>query len=89
MTISVSGSRLVKTAIAGSDANWGRVVMAVGKSGEAADLIAESRPRPLSLSTTLLIRFGETTGREQKHPGKAATFPPRGRMQEAIWPDAA
>jgi glutamate N-acetyltransferase/amino-acid N-acetyltransferase len=28
---------LVKTAIAGSDANWGRVVMAVGKSGEAAD----------------------------------------------------
>jgi glutamate N-acetyltransferase/amino-acid N-acetyltransferase len=27
----------VKTAIAGEDANWGRVVMAVGKSGEAAD----------------------------------------------------
>ena len=27
----------VKTAIAGSDANWGRIVMAVGKSGEAAD----------------------------------------------------
>jgi glutamate N-acetyltransferase/amino-acid N-acetyltransferase len=28
---------LVKTAIAGGDANWGRIVMAVGKSGEAAD----------------------------------------------------
>ena len=27
----------VKTAIAGEDANWGRIVMAVGKSGEAAD----------------------------------------------------
>ncbi|NNE95392.1 MAG: bifunctional ornithine acetyltransferase/N-acetylglutamate synthase, partial [Acidimicrobiales bacterium] len=28
---------LVKTAIAAEDANWGRIVMAVGKSGEAAD----------------------------------------------------
>ena len=28
---------MVKTAIAGEDPNWGRVVMAVGKSGEAAD----------------------------------------------------
>src|SRR6202040_4422313 len=33
----IANSPLVKTAIAGSDANWGRVVMAVGKSGEAAD----------------------------------------------------
>ena len=53
MTISVSGavsdasawrvgmaignSPLVKTAIAGEDANWGRIVMAVGKCGEPAD----------------------------------------------------
>ena len=28
---------LVKTAIAGEDANWGRIVMAVGKAGEPAD----------------------------------------------------
>ena len=35
--LSVANSPLVKTAIAGEDANWGRVVMAVGKSGEAAD----------------------------------------------------
>ena len=28
---------MVKTAIAGGDANWGRVVMAVGKAGEKAD----------------------------------------------------
>jgi glutamate N-acetyltransferase/amino-acid N-acetyltransferase len=35
--MSIANSPLVKTAIAGSDANWGRVVMAVGKSGEKAD----------------------------------------------------
>jgi glutamate N-acetyltransferase/amino-acid N-acetyltransferase len=34
---SIANSPLVKTAIAGEDANWGRVVMAVGKAGEAAD----------------------------------------------------
>jgi glutamate N-acetyltransferase/amino-acid N-acetyltransferase len=35
--LSVANSPLVKTAIAGEDANWGRVVMAVGKAGEPAD----------------------------------------------------
>ncbi|WP_375402359.1 bifunctional glutamate N-acetyltransferase/amino-acid acetyltransferase ArgJ [uncultured Sphingomonas sp.] len=45
---SVANSPLVKTAIAGEDANWGRVVMAVGKAGEPAD-------RDL-----LSIRFGDT-----------------------------
>ncbi|MEO1537508.1 MAG: bifunctional glutamate N-acetyltransferase/amino-acid acetyltransferase ArgJ [Pseudomonadota bacterium] len=44
----IADSPLVKTAIAGEDPNWGRVVMAVGKSGAAAD-----RDR-------LSIRFGET-----------------------------
>ena len=37
MGLSVANSPLVKTAIAGEDANWGRVVMAVGKAGEPAD----------------------------------------------------
>jgi glutamate N-acetyltransferase/amino-acid N-acetyltransferase len=37
IALSVANSPLVKTAIAGGDANWGRVVMAVGKAGEAAD----------------------------------------------------
>jgi len=37
IALSIANSPLVKTAIAGNDANWGRVVMAVGKSGEAAD----------------------------------------------------
>ena len=44
---SIADSPLVKTAIAGEDANWGRVVMAVGKAGEPAD-------RDL-----LAIRFGD------------------------------
>ena len=35
--LAVANSPLVKTAIAGEDANWGRVVMAVGKAGEPAD----------------------------------------------------
>ncbi len=37
IALSIANSPLVKTAIAGNDANWGRVVMAVGKAGEAAD----------------------------------------------------
>lgn len=48
IAMSIANSPLVKTAIAGGDANWGRVVMAVGKAGEAAD-------RDL-----LSIRFGTT-----------------------------
>jgi len=37
IALSVANSPLVKTAIAGEDANWGRVVMAVGKAGQKAD----------------------------------------------------
>ncbi|NJM33802.1 MAG: bifunctional ornithine acetyltransferase/N-acetylglutamate synthase, partial [Rhodomicrobium sp.] len=47
IALSIANSPLLKTAIAGEDANWGRVVMAVGKSGEAAN-----RDR-------LSIRFGD------------------------------
>jgi glutamate N-acetyltransferase/amino-acid N-acetyltransferase len=45
--LAIANSPLVKTAIAGEDANWGRIVMAVGKSGATAD-----RDR-------LSIRFGD------------------------------
>ncbi|RSU52351.1 bifunctional glutamate N-acetyltransferase/amino-acid acetyltransferase ArgJ [Sphingomonas sp. S-NIH.Pt15_0812] len=48
IAMSIANSPLVKTAIAGEDANWGRVVMAVGKAGEPAE-----RDR-------LAIRFGAT-----------------------------
>lgn len=49
VALSIANSPLVKTAIAGEDANWGRIVMAVGKSGAEAD-----RDR-------LSIRFGDIT----------------------------
>ncbi|WP_170364000.1 bifunctional glutamate N-acetyltransferase/amino-acid acetyltransferase ArgJ [Ruegeria arenilitoris] len=45
--MAIANSPLVKTAIAGEDPNWGRVVMAIGKSGAAAD------------RDTLSIRFGD------------------------------
>ncbi len=37
IALSIANSPLVKTAIAGEDANWGRIIMAIGKSGERAD----------------------------------------------------
>jgi glutamate N-acetyltransferase / amino-acid N-acetyltransferase len=37
IALAIANSPLVKTAISGGDANWGRVVMAVGKAGEPAD----------------------------------------------------
>ena len=37
IALSIANSPLVKTAVAGGDANWGRIVMAVGKAGERAD----------------------------------------------------
>lgn len=37
IALSIANSPLVKTAVAGEDANWGRIVMAVGKAGERAD----------------------------------------------------
>lgn len=42
IALAIANSPLVKTAIAGEDANWGRIVMAVGKAGEPAerDLLA-------------------------------------------------
>ncbi|WP_300434838.1 bifunctional glutamate N-acetyltransferase/amino-acid acetyltransferase ArgJ [uncultured Mameliella sp.] len=45
--LSIANSPLVKTALAGEDPNWGRIVMAVGKSGAAAD------------RDKLTIRFGD------------------------------
>ncbi len=37
IALSVANSPLVKTAIAGEDANWGRIIMAIGKAGELAE----------------------------------------------------
>jgi len=53
VALAIANSPLVKTAVAGEDPNWGRIVMAVGKSGAAAD-----RDR-------LTIRFGDITVAER------------------------
>lgn len=37
VAMAIANSPLVKTAIAGEDANWGRVIMAIGKAGEPAE----------------------------------------------------
>ena len=37
IAFSIANSPLVKTAVAGEDPNWGRIVMGVGKSGEVID----------------------------------------------------
>ena len=37
IAFSIANSPLVKTAIAGEDANWGRIIMAIGKSGQPAN----------------------------------------------------
>ena len=66
IAFAIANSPLVKTAMAGSDANWGRVVMAVGKSGEKAD------------RDKLSIRFGkvlvaENGDRAKRYNEQAAT----------------
>jgi glutamate N-acetyltransferase / amino-acid N-acetyltransferase len=54
IAMSIANSPLVKTAIAGGDANWGRVVMAVGKAGEPADRDKLS----ISFGPTLVAKDG-------------------------------
>jgi len=75
IALSIANSPLVKTAIAGSDANWGRVVMAVGKAGEKAD-----RDRlKISFGSQLVAENGE---RAAKYNEAAATKAVSGREVE-------
>lgn len=53
--LSIANSPLVKTAIAGEDANWGRIIMAIGKSGELADRDKTS----VSMGGVLIASKGE------------------------------
>ncbi len=53
--LSIANSPLVKTAIAGQDANWGRVIAAIGKSGEPANRDLTS----ISIGGTLIAHNGE------------------------------
>ena len=54
VAMSIANSPLVKTAMAGADANWGRVVMAIGKAGEPADRDRLS----ISFGPTLVAKDG-------------------------------
>lgn len=69
IAMSVANSPLVKTAIAGEDANWGRVVMAVGKAGEPAE------------RDKLSIRFGPT---QVAHDGLAVEGYDEGPVAEHL-----
>jgi hypothetical protein len=73
IAFSIANSPLVKTAIAGEDANWGRVVMAVGKAGrtgrarQAVDLLRSAPRRPSRRARSGL--FGR--GGLRLHEGRA------------------
>jgi glutamate N-acetyltransferase/amino-acid N-acetyltransferase len=75
IALSIANSPLVKTAIAGGDANWGRVVMAVGKSGEAAD----RDKLKISFGHQVVAEKGE---RARKYNEDAATKAVSGRNVE-------
>ncbi len=68
IAMSIANSPLVKTAIAGEDSNWGRIIMAVGKSGEKANrdqmsisfgpyLVAKDGCRALDYYEDTLIKY--------------------------------
>ncbi len=61
--LAIANSPLVKTAIAGEDANWGRIVMAVGKSGEKADrdaLVVSIGGIPVAANGEVVPDYDET-----------------------------
>jgi len=73
--LSIANSPLVKTAIAGEDANWGRIVMAVGKAGEPAD----RDKLKISFGAQIVAEAGE---RSPKYNEAAATKAVKGREVE-------
>ncbi len=72
IALSIANSPLVKTAIAGEDANWGRVVMAVGKAGEPAD-------RDLLSISFGDVRVAHNGARDPNYSEEAATNVMRGQ----------
>jgi len=64
IALSIANSPLVKTAIAGEDANWGRIVMAVGKAGERADRDKLS----ISIGGVTITRDGEPVANYDEAP---------------------
>lgn len=63
IALSIANSPLVKTAIAGEDPNWGRIVMAVGKTDEPVDvshLAVSIGPHPITEGNGLVAGYDET-----------------------------
>ena len=75
IALSIANSPLVKTAIAGADANWGRIVMAVGKAGEPAD----RDKLKISFGAQVVAEAGE---RSPRYNEAAATKAVKGREVE-------
>ncbi len=65
--LAIANSPLIKTAVAGEDANWGRVVMAVGKSGEKA----ERDELSVRIGGVLIAHKGERVERYDEAPVNA------------------
>jgi glutamate N-acetyltransferase/amino-acid N-acetyltransferase len=89
IALSIANSPLVKTAVAGEDANWGRVVMAVGKAGEPAD---RDRCRSGSATTASPTRASATRTTRRKdlglHEARRDPHPRRhrlGRGKATVW----
>jgi glutamate N-acetyltransferase/amino-acid N-acetyltransferase len=73
IAFSIANSPLVKTAIAGEDPNWGRILMGIGKSGEEID------------SNKLIIKLGDFTVAEK---GKISESYNQDKLKEYMTSDA-
>ena len=71
IALAIGNSPLVKTAIAAEDANWGRIVMAVGKAGQKADrdrLAITIGDEPVTANGVVLDDYSEAAGRHRASP---------------------
>ena len=76
----IANSPLVKTAIAGADANWGRIVMAVGKAGEPAD----RDKLKISFGGQVVAEKGERAAKYNEAAATKAVIRPRSRRSPSI-----
>ncbi len=90
IALSIANSPLVKTALAGEDANWGRVVMAVGKAGEPADRdrlaiwFGDFRVAHAGRARSVLFGGGGVGLHEEQRPPAARRPRPRHRPRHRV-----
>jgi glutamate N-acetyltransferase/amino-acid N-acetyltransferase len=87
---SIADSPLVKTALAAEDANWGRIVMAVGKSGQAADrdaLTIRIGPELVARNGVVDVGYSEQRATEhlRGHDIQIVVDVGVGRGSSAVW----